>query len=161
MESGRSQQLIWIQQFLLHSKVTFASFMTEIAFRMSRCGSPQNTNQSLQSFTRVRGKRPVDQPVYTTEPLLEGRSACTFCPQPDLCDLCCIGWPHLLQEKSLRLRGPRPGSLLLSWLRQQAQQSVPGPEWTHPLPQRSVLAVRLPAVPLPGQYNCCSLEGVA
>lgn len=72
MQSGRSQQLIWIQQFLLPSKVTFASFMTEIALRMWRCGSPQNTNQLLQSFIRVRGRRPVDQPVYTTEPLWKG-----------------------------------------------------------------------------------------
>lgn len=87
----------------------------------------------------------------------KGRERCTSPPsahfQPDLCDLCRVGRPHVLQEKTLRLRRPRPGSLLLPWLRQQAQQSVPGPERTHPLPQRSVLAVRLPAVPLPGQYG--------
>lgn len=87
------------------------------------------------------------------------------CPQlrfqPDLCDLCGVGRPHLLQEKSLRLRGPTPGPLLLSRLRQQAQQSVPGPERTDPLPQRGLLALRLPAVPLPGQYNRSSLGGVA
>lgn len=69
----------------------------------------------------------------------------------DLCDLCSVGRPHVLQAKTLRLWRPRPGSLLLPRLRQQTQQSVPGPERTHPLPQRSVLAVRLPAVPLPGQ----------
>lgn len=143
VEWRRSQQLIWIQ----HSKVTFASFITEIAFRMSRWGSPHHTNQLFHRvLPESGGTRPVDQPVYTTAPV-----------QPDLCDLCCVGRPHLLQEKNLRLRGPGPGSLLLSRLRQQAQQSVPGPEWTQPLPQRSVLAVRLPAVPLPGQYNHSSL----
>lgn len=115
---------------------------------MWRCESPQNTHQFFhRAFPESGAERHVHLPVLSLLPL-------DLC---DLCDLCSVGRPHLLQEKSLRLRGPRPGSLLLSWLRQQAQQPVPGPERTHPLPQRCLLALRLPAVPLPGQYNRRSL----
>ena len=74
----------------------------------------------------------------------------TVCPLTTV-TVCCAGGADVLPEETLWLRRPRRGSVLLSWLRQQAQQPVPGPEWTHTLSQRSVLAVRLPAVPLHGQ----------
>lgn len=101
----------------------------------------RNRSENVEISWSTRVRRPTDQ-----------QNPSSACLQPDLCDLCCAGRPHLLQEKSLRLRGPGPGPLLLSRLRQPAQQPVPGPERTDPLPQRGLLALWLPAVPLPGQY---------
>lgn len=72
---------------------------------------------------------------------------------PDRCNLCCAGRPDILQEETLWLWRPRRGSVLLFRLWQQAQQPVFGPERTHTVPQRSILAVRLPAVSLHGPYT--------
>lgn len=143
----RSQQLIWTQQFLLHSKVIFASI--ERLKLLLESGDWRHTNASRRSRAALE--------LCRSSPVAPPRDS-VACGPPglhngDLCDLCCAGRPHVLQAKSLRLWGPGPGPLLLPRLRQQTQQSVPGPERTHPLPQRSVLAVRLPAVPLPGQYT--------